>query len=150
MTPIEILKVMTQHLGENVQQVERPITKMPVEFKDSLYHVSAPRQCFNNSLMILSEKGLNPNFPDIKYSVGHLAIPSIGIPIEHALLRVKDEYWDPTLDDPEAVFYPIYELSYQQMLILIAEERVSSAPMIYDIHRLIRENKLEEASVLVK
>lgn len=113
------------------------------------HYDSVPKRCYDNAFTFVAAR---PNMPGLAYSVGYLLIPSIAIPIEHAVIRRGDKYCDPTLDETQNKFVPIFEITNETLVRYVSEHEFPdiTVPQIYDIHRLIRQGILTREEVTVK
>lgn len=144
----DLLSILTRNYG-TFKFEEKPFSEFKSEFP-VVFHPVQLKQCFSNSFQIIIEKMMDKDaFAKYKYAVGFLLMPDMVIPIEHAVIRKGDQYYDPTLNRMDFQFVPIYELGLQDMLKLYDIPDMS-APQIYDIHRLCERGILKFEEVAIK
>ena len=102
---------------------------------------SVPKQCFNNSFKYL-----------LSHSSGHYVLGFVmfrGMPIEHAWVRINEEYLDVTLDGKLAADYvSVAEFTFDQVAEYVNQEEC--APTLYDINRFLGNKKKNISSTICR
>jgi hypothetical protein len=128
MDSLELVKVMSQ--GYNLPSQPK---KVDVAHVTSKYNT--PKQCFDNAYHYLD--ALPTNITDCKYVIGFMLFR--GIPVEHAWVKVGDQYLDPTLtSNADHEYFSLAELDFMELIDVAA--MCGCAPSIYDYSRWLRKN----------
>ncbi|MCW6598645.1 hypothetical protein [Yersinia ruckeri] len=141
-----VLQMMVNNFG--VTDLSAVKINSTTDVIPNCHYESVPKRCYDNAFLFVAS---HTDIPGVAYSVGYLICPKIAIPIEHALIRREGMYCDPTLNETENVFVPIYELSGDTVANYIMNTEAQSVvvPQLHDIQRLVRHNKLTLEEVAV-
>lgn len=126
---MNIIKVLVQNYF-NIKNFS--INEVRYQFRD--FRFAQKKGCFNNSFLYLCEQ---PEKQSMKYVLGYLLVDNM-VPVEHALVKIGDEYFDVTPRNRHRAdrYIAVLEVDVHTAAAFVNAE--GYAPDIYGLNRFLR------------